>query len=261
MNLLMKGTSTVNGETKPRQNLIVVDEMYKVHLYNQGRTIEFSGYVPENFNFALSSSWAAPMDGISLGDSSDPRLQAANAALRVSGLSSLSKATTMRVWTQPSYLTIELPIFLDAYESTRGEVVNPMVQLLCTGAPSEVGTVLVPPGPVPSKEAVNYMMDAMSGLTGLDTKNLQFDDKEAFTLKIGKFFTMSPAVITNVSAAGDCAFEDGSGNPISADMMLTVESYMAVSRTDLCKWFGVPDKDLGLNGIKNVVQRATGIDL
>src|SRR5574343_752856 len=132
MNLLMKGTSTVNGDAQPKKNMVVVDDMYKIFLYNQGRTIEFSVYVPENFNFSLSSSWAAPMEGMSLGDRSNATAQGVNAALRFGGVSSLSKLTTMRVWTSPSYLTLELPIFLDAYESTQTEVVNPMVQLLCT---------------------------------------------------------------------------------------------------------------------------------
>ena len=52
---------------------------------------------------------------------------------------------------------------------------------------------------------------------------------------------MSPAIITNVSASGDSAFEDATGNPISADFMLTIESYFAVTRRDLAQWFGTGD--------------------
>lgn len=245
MNYLMRGTSKVQvGESRSREETVHVTDMYKLFIYNGSGTVKFSGYVPENFNFGLQSTWSSPFEGKTLGDSSSAAAQAANKALRFSGLSSLHKITTARVWEAPAYLTLELPIFLDAYSSTEKEVILPMLNMLCMVAPDDIAGFLVPPGPVPSKEFMNTVVNTGNDLlegwgTGKEIKR-NFESSEAFTVKLGSFFSMTPAVITSVSGAGDASFEDETGKPISADFMLTVESYFAVTRQDLHDWFGVP---------------------
>lgn len=234
-----------------------VDEMYRVHIYNKSGTIRFSGYVPEEFNFSLQSSWMSPFESMGLADMAGATGNekaalaggAVDGAMKFAGLSTLNKLATARVWGAPSFFSLELPIFLDAYSSTEAEVLLPMLQLLCMAAPYETnGMFLVPPGPKPSKEVLNAISQTVSSSlsdAGMDVKLPEFDDNEAFTVQIGTFFAMSPAVITSVSGNGDSAFEDESGKPISADMMLTVESYFACTRNDLYKWFGQTAPDFG----------------
>lgn len=230
----------LGGLPPSREDTLHVDNMYRIKIYNSANTIAFSGYVPEDFNFSLTSNWSAPFEGISLTDAKDPDVVAVGRALKFGGLSSQHKLLTARVWDSPGYFTLELPIFLDAYHDTEIEVMRPMVQLLSMAAADESDSgFLIPPGPVPAIEVLN----AVTSLIGRDPTagGVQFDSKEAFTVQLGKFFKMSPAIITNVSASGDSAFEDETGNPISADFMLTIESYFAVTRRDLAQWFGTGD--------------------
>ena len=232
----------LGGLPPSREDTLHVDNMYRIKIYNSANTIAFSGYVPEDFNFSLASNWSAPFEGISLTDAPDPDVVAVGRALKFGGLSSQHKLLTARVWDSPGYFTLELPIFLDAYRDTEIEVMRPMVQLLSMAAADEsYSGFLIPPGPVPAIEVLNATTSLISGRQDPTAGGGQFDSKEAFTVQLGKFFKMSPAIITNVSASGDSAFEDETGNPISADFMLTIESYFAVTRRDLAQWFGTGD--------------------
>lgn len=264
-NYLIKGSgAAAPAPSRSREDVMHVDEMYRVHIYNKAGTIKFSGYVPEDFNFSLQSSWVAPFESMGLTDASAAtgrqslatKGMIVDSALKFSGLSSMHKLATARFWGSPSFFSIELPIFLDAYSSTEAEVLVPMLQLLCTAAPYEAAGFLVPPGPVPSKEilnAVSSMAEDVLGGMGADVNLPEFDSQEAFTVQIGTFFMMTPAVITSVTGSGDSAFEDVSGRPISADMMLTIESYFACTRQDLYKWFGQTPPDFGVKEIVNRV--------
>lgn len=252
-NYLTKGTgAAAPAPARAREDVMHVDEMYRVHIYNKSGTIKFSGYVPEEFNFSLQSSWVAPFESMGLTEAADAtgradlstRGTAIDRAVKFAGLSTLNKLATARVWGAPSFFSLELPIFLDAYSSTESEVLLPMLQLLCMAAPYETtAQFLVPPGPQPSKEVLNAVSQMAGDYTGMALP--EFNSDEAFTIQIGTFFSMSPAIISNVSGNGDSAFEDGTGRPISADMMLTVESYFACTRNDLYKWFGQTPPDFG----------------
>lgn len=252
-NYLIKGSgAAAPAPARSREDVMHVDDMYRVHIYNKSGTIKFSGYVPEEFNFALQSSWVAPFESMGLTEAAGATGSergalmggAVDGALKFAGLSTLNKLATARVWGAPSFFSLELPIFLDAYSSTEAEVLLPMLQLLCMAAPYEtVGQFLVPPGPQPSKEVLNAVSQMAGESTGMALP--EFDSSESFTVQIGTFFAMSPAIITNVSGNGDSAFEDATGRPISADMMLTVESYFACTRNDLYKWFGQTPPDFG----------------
>lgn len=238
-NYFMRGAATVAaGAARGRDAMVHVDKMYQLHIHNKAGTVKFSGYVPEDFNISLASNWVAPFAGMGLSDvpGANNRAVGVDRTLKFSGYSSLHKLVSARVWESPQYLTLELPIFLDAYHSTQEEVMDPMVQLLSMAAPDEIGGLLIPPGPAPAKEVLNAAMNAVTDVTGVGHAQ-EFDSQEAFTVRLGTFFAMSPAIITNVSASGDCAFEDSTGHPIAADFMVTVESYFAVTRKDLQAWF------------------------
>lgn len=265
-NYLIKGTgASASAPARSREDVMHVDEMYRVHIYNKSDTIKFSGYVPEDFNFSLQSSWVSPFEGMDAAGATEflgggagavAKAEFAGRAAKFAGLSTQNRLTTARVWGAPSYFSLEIPIFLDAYASTEKEVLLPMLQLLCMAAPFEVAGFLVPPGPVPSKELLSAISasatDTINETMGTNVKTPEFDDGEAFTIQIGTFFSMTPAVITNVTGNGDSAFEDVTGRPISADMMLTVESYFACTREDLYKWFGQAPPNFG---VKSVLDR------
>lgn len=250
-----------------KDSFIHVDDMYKIRIYNTAKTIQFTGYIPPDFSFSLASNWNAPFGDTSLGQmaqglsgvnatSSNRYINAAQRgaqaignsagaaekALKFGGATSMFKVASAKLWTQPSYLQLDLPIFLDAYSDTKTEIVENLVKLLSLCAPTEaLGGLLIAPGPSPVKQAANEAQTQYNNATGNSNGDTaaSFDDPEAFTVDIGNFFTMKPAVVDSVSVNFDNVFEDVSGNPIRADFVLQVSSYFAVTRQDLQKWLKV----------------------
>lgn len=271
------GTPTVKmSSPRTKSDMLNVDNMYRILISNEAGTIKFSGYTPETLSFGLSSGWSAPFEGVSLLELGKQAVDsAANAAggtisrvykgmepwadkfTKMAGMSSYHKLLSAQTWDSPGYLTLELPIFLDAYSSTMEEVVNPIVHLLSLAAPDEYQGLLIPPGPVPAVEVIKEALSNVSataltsttdfldkaknnaGLTSISDLKGKFNSKEAFTVTIGNFFSMSPAIIEGVSLNTENVFEDGTGKPVSADVMVSVKSYFAVTRPDLKDWFGV----------------------
>lgn len=255
------GQATAVGTMRSREDIMTVDNMYRVKIYNKSGTIQFTGFIPPDFNFSLSSSWDAPFANTSLADLAGSAgnamggmpgklgtaaqaigngASAFDKALKFAGASSMHKLASARVWGGPSYLQIDLPIFVDAYSDTRTEVVETTVNLLSLCAPSDNGGLLVPPGPSPLKAVSMEAMTLAAGGGGADAANAAMnnvlEDSEAFFVDIGNFFSMSPCVVDSVSANFDNVWEDGTGNPISIDFILQVSSYFAVTREDLKKW-------------------------
>lgn len=229
--------ATAVGTLRQRDDIISVNEMYRVRIFNKSGTIAFTGFIPPDFNISLASAWTAPFGDTSIGQSVADRssgtlgrlASTADTALKLGGASSIHKLASFKTWGGPSYLQLDLPIFVDAYSDTRSEVVETTYNLLSLCAPSEVGGILVAPGPSPAKATAN----AAAGTVGIDA---QFDDEESFSVAIGNFFLMTPCVVDSVSANFDNVWEDGTGNPISVDFVLQVSSYFAVTREDLKKW-------------------------
>lgn len=226
----------ISAPARTRDDIISVNNMYRMKLYNNAGTVKFEGFIPPEFSITLSSAWNSPYANTSLLELGSTALgNAASAGMKVAGGSSMMKAASAQVWQGPSYLDIDLPVFLDAYSDTQIEVVNNVVELLSLGAPSEgIGGILIPPGPAPLSQVANEV-------TGTE----MLDSAEAFHLDIGNFFSMSPAVINNVTAAFDNVMEDGTGNPLTCDFVLQVRSYFAVTREDLRKWFKVTTSTVG----------------
>ncbi|QZE58691.1 hypothetical protein pEaSNUABM28_00134 [Erwinia phage pEa_SNUABM_28] len=255
------GQATAIGTARSRDDIISVDNMYRVKIYNKSGTIKFTGFIPPDFTFSLGSSWESPFMNTSVADVIGNAGNAlagvggktgaiagfvgnnagmADKALKFAGASSMHKLASARVWGGPSYMQVDLPIFVDAYSDTKSEVVDTTINLLSLCAPSENGGLLLPPGPSPLKSvSMEAMTLAASGGTA-DAANAAMggilEDSEAFFVDIGNFFSMSPCVVDNVSANFDNVWEDGTGNPISVDFILQVSSYFAVTREDLRKW-------------------------
>lgn len=255
------GQATPGGASRSRDDIISVDNMYRVKIYNKSGTIKFTGFIPPDFSFSLSSSWDAPFGNTSVLDLAEKggnalstvggkwgaagafvgnNAQTMDKALKFAGASSMHKLASARVWGGPSYLQIDLPIFVDAYSDTKSEVVETTINLLSLCAPSENGGLLMPPGPSPLKSVSMETLTLAAGGQGADAANAAIgnvlEDSEAFFVDIGNFFSMSPCVIDNVNANFDNVWEDGTGNPISVDFILQVSSYFAVTREDLRKW-------------------------
>jgi hypothetical protein len=258
---------------RDKKDIIDIDGMYKIMISNNSTDspIQFSGYVPENFSIGLSSGWSAPFQGMSMFEVAQELTQSklnpvgangqrgswvssmvngtggkvANNLLKFAGYGSYSKLLSAQIWDAPGYLTLELPIFLDGFSDTMKDVVNPLVLALKMAAPAEKGSLLIPPGPSPAMEVSKSLVDMglaayqdATGKTGVDTSKI-FDMKESFTVTVGNFFSMTPAIIEGVSMATENVMDAINGKPVSADVMISVKSYFAVTRQDLDKWFGI----------------------
>lgn len=232
-----------------------VHPMYKLKIYNMKRTIEFSGYVPEDFSMAIASDWNSPFTDTSLLSKFGNTGENVDKALKFAGASSMHKLWSARVWAAPQYFSLDLPIMLNAESNTKREVVEPIIDLLSLAAPSEsVGGMLVPPGPSPALaigekfgQIINDTINSATGGNGVTGQpdgivSKLLEDGEAFAVEIGTFFRAYPMVITSVNANFDNLFEHGTGNPINADFNLTVESYFALTREDLLRWFKMPNR-------------------
>lgn len=229
---------SLGGGSRAKKDLMVVHPMYKLKISNKSGSIKFDGYTPPNFSISLSSNWTPPYADMSLMDKAadltgSSTLGRATSGVKFGGGSTINKLASAHMWTGPSYLVLDLPILLDAYTSTKKEVVEPLVQLLSLCAPSEtVAGFLVPPGPSPAAAIVGEAMNQF----GFGESSL-LDDSESFTLEIGTFLRISPVIVMSATASFDNVWEDDSGNPLSVDFVLSLSSYFAVTREDLAKWF------------------------
>lgn len=233
----------VSSESRSRDDIMYVNDMHRLKIYNKSGTIAFSGFVPTDFSISLSASWEAPFGGTSIADLVGKVAPGAGAAastvqsgMKMMGASGLMKAMSAQVWQSPSYFSLDLPVFLDAYTDTKREVIDNTIKLLSLVTPEEsVGGYLIPPGPIPLKAV-------LGDITG----SADFDDKEAFTVDIGKFLSVGPCVVKNVVSQFESTLEDGTGNPMACDFILQVSSYFACTRKDLIKWFNpgaIPSTD------------------
>lgn len=245
MNYLMLDTGNLPGvknidPTKPATKKgIVVNDIYKTVIRNKTGTLSFSGYVPTDFQIALSSGWTPLYTG-SLADLagqtglvSAATAAAANLAGQLAGGSARIKALTAQAWTEPAYLQLSLPIQVHAYSDTQKEVIDQMVRMSKLVTPAEKGQgagvnlgALAPPGPAA----------AMAMIQSIGDTNFTIDDEYEFVVQIGKFFRMTPCVITNVVSAFDGQLEDVTGRPMGVEFNVEISSYFAVTQQDIERW-------------------------
>lgn len=224
---------------------IEVDPIYRTTIRNRSGTMSFSGYIPTDFQIAMSSGWTPLFSG-SMADLAgqaglikEGAAAAIGAAGQLAGASSRIKTMTGQAWTEPAYLQISLPIEIHAYEDTKEEIINQLIRISKLVTPKEVGGgevggvsvklgALQPPGPA---AAVSILQELSGGA------NLTIDDEFEIICQVGKFFRMTPCVVTNVVAALNGQMEDESGNPMGVDFNLELTSYFAVTQQDIEKWF------------------------
>lgn len=251
MNYLRKTAATArpNSELRKASDILHVDGMYLVSLSN-GKGTSFKGYTPADLSFSISSAWTAPYAEMDLLQGAADRFTTgraaavANSAIKASrkiGVTQFYHALSGKQWTEPQWLNIDLPIFLHAQGNAKDDVTRKALEALKAVSPTSVGGMLLAPGPIPAVEiamdAVNSVMGVVPNYVSTDGLSLPSQMDEAFTLSIGNFFLMPKCIVTNINTKFDGRFQEGNGHPISADLMMTVESYFAVTKQDLDSWF------------------------
>lgn len=186
--------------------------------------------LPENFEFSLASSFSHPFDQ-PLSDIAGPQGQVAqtvkNAGTYATGMTTQNKYLSGAMWSGGSRLSVRLPFVIHAHADAKQEVLTVMKQLLQFVAPSEgIGGMLSAPGPTATNP------DAVMGGAG----GVMEVGGDIITVNIGKFFTMSPCVITDVSETFDTQFNHD-GIPIAAMINVSVESFFTTTKQDLDKFF------------------------
>lgn len=236
-----------SGGTASKRDLITVDDMYLTKITsrsNDGESESFTGYVPEDFNIDLSGEWE-PFGGFSeliqsvAGSGVTDVVQTINKGAIGGKLA--NKFLTPQVWNGPSYLSLDLPIELNAWENTKKDVVDPIKSLMKLIAPSTspAGMVNIP-GPSPVEQIGRALQGRFSNPN--QTQQAQQNAEELLagriiTVEIGTFFRMEPCIITNVNTAFDALFEHGTGLPISSVVNVQVQSYYPVMAEDIENWF------------------------
>lgn len=183
--------------------------------------------LPENYMLSLGTSWNNPFNeplsnfaAKSANGATGKYVDAASTGVTAAtGFTTLNKWLSGAVWTGGSMMKLDIPFVIQAYNDTREEVVRKMRDLMKLVAPSEyAGQFLRAPGP--------YMRTPSSGgLAG-----------DLITVNIGKFFTMSPCIIDNVTETFDTQF-DADGNPIGVTINVSVISYFTTTQEDLDRFF------------------------
>lgn len=229
----------VTVSPRSRDDIMVVNDMHRMKIYNNAGTIAFSGFIPPDFSISLAANWDTPFANTSIADiagkfspGAGQAIGTVQAGAKLAGGSGMHKLLSAQVWSTPSYLILDLPIFVDAYTDTKTEVIDNIIKMLSLVAPSEgPGMMLIPPGPVPLLSIADAVTSKSKAGDGTE------HNAEAFTVDIGKFLSMSPCVVKNVVTSLESTLEDGTGNPMACDFILQVSSYFAVTREDIKKWF------------------------
>lgn len=208
------------GKVKPN-----ISDIYRATLIvkRDGKNVvNMTTHLPENYQFGLSTNFDNPFNqpiSDMLGKSFGSKINTvATGTTAATGLTTLNKYMSGAVWTGGSLFQLDIPFVLQAYEDPLMEVLMPMKKLMQAVAPSELGTFLRAPGP--------HLLNSDGGMLGGDI----------ITVKIGKFFELTPCVITNVHESFDTQF-DHDGNPIGAVINVSIISYFTTTKEDLDGWF------------------------
>lgn len=213
------------GAVKPN-----IPDIYKAELIVQRDGADYLRIdtpLPENYMLSLATSWDNPFNqplsnfasGAAGGTQGKAIDVASTGVTAATGFTTLNKWLSGAVWTGGSMMKLDIPFVIQAYENPKEEVVRKMLDLMKLVAPSEyAGQFLRAPGP--------YMRAPNSGgLAG-----------DMITVNIGKFFTMSPCIIDNVTETFDTQF-DHNGDPIGVTINVSVISYFTTTQEDLTRFF------------------------
>lgn len=209
------------GSVKP-----YIDPIYQAQLIVKRDgvpVVNLSTPLPENYQFELSTNFDNPFNGpISdmVGRAVGKNISGfATGATALYGVTTMNKWLSGAVWTGGSLFQMTIPFVLQAYHDPITEVLLPMKQLMQAVAPSEDdGGMLLAPGP--------HLLNGQDGKLGGDD----------ITVKIGKFFTLNPCIITDVQESFDTQF-DHDGNPIGVVINVSIRSFFTATKQDLDEWF------------------------
>lgn len=229
MNYLKRNVSgiTVPAASPQQSSGIHVDAIHKTHIYNQSGTLSFQGYVPADFQITLQSQWGPMFPTMSVAETVAGQQGAMlERAAGAAGASSKMKVLSAQMWEGPAYLELSLPIHLIALRSTKDEVIKKLQDISLFVTPGiEPSGVLVPPGPVPLGEIASQM--------GVD---ININEDQLIVCQLGKWFRMTPCIVTSVTAAVSSQPEHETGNPMTIDLNVELRSYFAVTKDDIRAW-------------------------
>lgn len=208
--------------------------------------LNISTPLPESFSFGLNSEYSRPLDqplsSLNSGGGGLANNQYVQAGVTaITGQTTKMKLLSGAVWSGGSYLSISLPFLLHAYTNAKQDVMNKLVQLMCLAAPSEdgLGGTLRAPGPTVAN------LDAlMEGNFSMQGNPMQFGG-DVITVNLGRFITLSPCIIREVTPTFDTVF-DQNGTPMGVSVNVTIETFFTTTQEDLLKFFqGSIDPSVG----------------
>ena len=211
-------SSPTSGSSRP-DVIPNVPDIYRavMEVRNPSRkTIIISTPLPQNYAFSMTSEFNNPFNQPLL--EAVPGGGAIETGIRQAGYTTMNRWMSGASWTGSSEFSIDVPFVLQAFSEPREEVVRKMRDLLKLVAPDVEGEMLKTPGP--------YVLS--SGKADLGGDNI--------TISIGKFFKMSPCVITSVTEDFDTQM-DYQGLPIGAVVRIQFKSFWTCTKLDLDKFF------------------------
>ena len=238
-------TTSIDRDLSDGKSDVSADDLlYSCYIYNRSENAEdrisVFGQMPEDFALNLTSSWESMFD-TSLADTktgSDPVDFVKSVGVKATGINK-SVLTGAKTWSGNTEISIDLPVKIQAYDSTRREIMEPLKALLkCASPDLTYGGVLIPPGPKPLDLA------NLQSLTSSDSKAWASALTEsfantAFYIQIGTWFKMFPCVIENVSVNFDGLVEDVSGHPMFMEVTFQVTSYLTPTKSDIDNWIRI----------------------
>lgn len=246
---ITKGTDAIRDTFKGAAS---ADLYYSCFIYNRSTDpedqISIHGKLPEDFALDLQSQWEAPFDqvfgdvaggaGALLGAFAGVG-SAAGQALgqtfgKVTGLTR-SVIGSAKTWTGNTEVVLDLPVKIQAYDSTTKEIMQPMKRILKTVAPhlNKAG-ILVPPGPA-MHNFDSSIFGAGNEKAWASAMVASFEEK-AFYIQVGTWFKMFPAIIESVNVNFDGLVEHGTGHPLFMEVRFSVKSYLTPTKYDIENW-------------------------
>lgn len=224
---------------------------YQVHIYKEGSDNVITAFLPEEFQFDLTSDWDPSFsEGVS--DSNK-----VNMALQLMGTKPATQAMTTQMWKGSSNMEIVLALEFIAETDTIMDVRKPIMDLVALALPTTLGGeygLFRSPGPTydinkiieMGIQAKNQSQQESQQLEGDDTKGASQSYQEnkidtimknKISLHIGNFIRLNNVVITNIGQAYKTLIHP-SGIPIRATVSVTFRTVMVPTATDIRRAFG-----------------------
>ena len=175
--------------------------------------------LPERWHMNFSSNWQSPFGKNYLGDAASNALanktgmsqgaasEVVSGASAVAGIPTRFKHQSAQVWESTSAMSFSLDLIFHAKENSEKEVKAKHKALLQLTAPSELGPLLVQPGPIILEQTISP-----------NSRNI--------SLQIGKYLFLDNVIITGVSS-DVVTLCDVNGIPISMNINIEVQSFYA----------------------------------